>query len=255
MNCLEFKKMVLSEPHSKSQSFLEHSKACPDCLEYLTSVRQMDSDLASSLNADVPSDLIARLQLNQEMMDESELNISILKTKMFTWWSSHAVRKTAIAASVCLGLFVAGFMASNQLAHHSIGNDYESLLTAVTDHMHEQAITPVWDSSKANQAANALLASYDGEMQLKYLSNLQFSKICPMGKYKGLHASLETPNGQVTFAYIKGESVGELFEAGFKGYVSQVKPVRGGNLIIMSHTSKAVQQAASQLEEAMYWDI
>jgi len=76
-----------------------------------------------------------------------------------------------------------------------------------------------------------------------------------MGKYRGLHATLETDSGQVTFAYIKGESVGELFDAGYEGYVSRVKPVRGGNLIIMSRTNKGLQQADSQLEEAMYWDI
>ena len=108
---------------------------------------------------------------------------------------------------------------------------------------------------RANSSANTLLASYDPAMKLKFLSNLQFSKICPMGKYKGLHASLETADGQVTFAYIKGDSVGQLLDAGYQGYVSRVKPVRGGNLIIISRTNKSLEEADSQLEKAMYWDI
>jgi len=70
-----------------------------------------------------------------------------------------------------------------------------------------------------------------------------------------LHASLETSDGQVTFAYIKGDSVGQLLDAGYEGYVSRIKPVRGGNLIIMSRTNKALQEADSQLEKALYWDI
>lgn len=249
MNCLEFKRLALSDPNARDQSFIEHSSHCPECLKYVGGLRQMDADLAGSLDVDVPSDLMARLQLNQELVEEVEREASSII-------SFQPLQRYAIAASVALALFVAGFMASNQFGVNSqIGQDYESLLSAVVEHMDEQAVTPVWNPERANETANALLASYDGKMKLKHLSNLQFSRVCPMGKYKGLHASLDTPDGQVTFAYIKGDSVGELLDAGYEGYVSRVKPVRGGNLIIMSRTNKAVQQADEQLENAMYWDI
>lgn len=249
MNCLEFKKLALSDPNTRDQNFVEHSSNCADCLKYVGGVRQMDSDLATSLDVEVPSDLMARLQLNQELVEEAESEATNVM-------SFHSVKRYAMAASVALALFVAGFMASNQFGiNNQIGQDYESLLSAVVEHMNEQAVTPVWSPARANETANALLASYDGKMKLKHLSNLQFSRICPMGKYKGLHASLETADGQVTFAYIKGDSVGELLDAGYEGYVTRVKPVRGGNLIIMSRTNKAVQQADKQLEKAMYWDI
>ncbi len=242
MNCLDFKRLALSDPNSKDHSFVEHSKSCPECLKYVGSVRQMDSDLASSLEVTVPSDLVARLQLNQEISQSNE--------------AVGSTRRYAIAASFALALFVAGFMASNQFGFNKqIGQDYETLLSGVVEHMNEQPMTPVWSPERANQDANALLASYDGEMKLKFLQNLQFSRICPMGKYRGLHASLETDSGQVTFAYIRGESVGELLDAGYEGYVTRVKPVRGGNLIIMSRNNKSLQQADKQLEEAMYWDI
>ncbi len=251
MNCLEFKRLALSDPNSRNNDFVTHSADCPDCLKYVGGVRQMDSDLASSLDTDVPSDLIARLQLNQELVEEAQEasgnNIITLQAP---------VKRYAIAASFALALFVAGFMASNQFgSNNDIAQDYQALLSGVVEHMNEQSITPVWDVDRANKTANTLLASYDGKMQLKHLSNLQFSRVCPMGQYKGLHASLETPNGQVTFAYIKGESVGELLDVSYEGYLSRVKPVRGGNLIIISRTNKALQEADSQLEEAMYWSI
>jgi len=242
MNFLEFKRIALSDPHCKDESFVEKSQTCPDSSSFLDSVRKMDKDLAQSLDVPVPSDLIARLQLNQEI---SESNDTV-----------GSVRRYAIAASVAVALFVGGFMASNQFGvNEQIGQDYQTLLSGVVEHMNEQPITPVWGAQRANQNANTLLASYDGDMKLKYLESLQFSRICPMGKYKGLHASLETDAGQVTFAYIKGESVGELLDAGYDGYVTRVKPVRGGNLIIMSRNKKGLQQADALLEDAMYWDI
>lgn len=242
MNCLDFKRLALSDPYSKDISFVEHSKDCPDCLKYVGSVRQMDTDLADSVSVNVPEDLVARLKLNQLIEEESS--------------PKFGARMYAIAASFAVAVFVAGFMMSNQFGvNSSIGEDYETLLSGVVEHMHKMSITPVWSNQRANQSANALLASYDGEMKLKFLENLQFSRICPMGQYRGLHATLDTPDGQVTFAYIKGDSVSELMDAGYEGYMSRVKPVRGGNLVIVSNTKKALQQADRQLEEAMYWDI
>lgn len=247
MDCLNFKRLALSDPNSREHSFVEHSGTCADCLKYVGGVRQMDANLLSSVEVEMPSDLMARLQLNQELAEEAEtlaMNVS------------QPIKRYSIAASFALALFVAGFMASNQFGDsNAIGEDYEALLAGVVQHMGEQPITPVWSAEKANSNANTLLASYDPDMKLKFLSKLQFSRICPMGQYKGLHAGLETVDGQVTFAYIKGDSVGELLDAGYEGYVSRVKPVRGGNLIIMSRTNKSLEEADKQLKEAMYWDI
>ena len=243
MNCFEFKKIALSDPNSRDVSFVEHSAECPDCLKYIGSVRQMDADLGASLSVELPSDLVARLQLNTQ--------ISVDETK-----KSASMRNYAMAASFAIALFVAGFIASNQFSTGSdIDGDYQALLSAVVEHMHEDQITPVWSADRANKTTNTLLASYDDSLQFKYMDTLQFSKICPMGQYRGLHASIETDAGQVTFAYIKGDSVGDLLDASYQGYVSRVKPVRGGTLIIMSKTQKAINQADNKLEEAMYWDI
>lgn len=242
MNCLDFKRLALSEPNSGDVSFIKHSKDCPDCLKYVGSVRKMDADLGASLNIDMPQDLVARLQLNQELVEESASNSNF--------------RRYSIAASFALALFVAGFMASNQFgAISNVDQDYQALLSGVVEHMNDQPITPVWDAARANRNANALLASYDNGLKLKPLSNLQFSKICTMGVYRGLHASLDTADGQVTFAYIKGDPVDALLDAGYEGYVSRVKPVRGGNLVIISRTQKSLDQADNQLENALYWDI
>ena len=246
MNCLDFKRLALSDPNSAEPSFVLHSKECPDCLKYVGGIRQMDADLSKSVDVQMPSSLMARLELNQMLEEEASEQVS----------SSRGFRGYAIAASFAAALFVSGFFASNYFAvPNSIGTDYEALLSGVVEHMNEQPLTPVWDSQRANQSANTHLANYDGEMKLKFLDNLQFSRICPMGQYRGLHASLETPDGQVTFAYIKGDNVDDVLDASYEGYVARVKPVRGGNLVIMSRTNKALQVADKQLEDAIYWEI
>lgn len=244
MKCLEFKRLALSDPNSKDVSYVEHSNSCPDCVKYVSGIRKMDADLSASIDVAIPNDLMARLQLNQELTEEAEE-----KTR-------GPVQRYAIAASVAVALLVGGLLVSNQLSFtQQIGDDYKSLLAAVYEHVDEQPFTPVWENARANQTVQTVLASYDSNIRLRDIENLNFGRICPMGKYRGLHASLQTDDGPVTFAYIKGQPVGELLNTSYEGYVTRVKPLRGGNLIIISRTTKSLEQADTELGEAMYWDI
>lgn len=252
MNCLEFKRIALSEPNSGDHGFIKHTKDCVDCLKYVSGVRKMDNDLSSSLNVEMPSDLLARLQFNQEMSEEFDDQQSDVAASNVV--NLQPMRRYAVAACLAVSLFVAGFMASTQFTNNAIGDDYELLLSGVVEHL-DHAVTPIWDADRANETANSLLASYDGEMQVEFIEKLQFARICPLGKYRGLHASLETTEGQATFVYIKGEPVGEPVDVGYEGYVTRVTPVKGGNLIIMSRTNKSMQEADAEVKEAIYWDI
>lgn len=246
MNCLEFKRLALAEPRSEQHEFVLHAQNCPECLKYLGGIKQMDANLSASLDVVIPSDLVARLKLRQGMAASTEIDRTPI-------WRQP---RYAIAASFLLVFFVAGMFTTSWFGfQQQVSDDYESLLAGVIEHMEDVPMTPVWEVGRANTAANTLLASYQPNMKLKYLDNLQFSKICPMGRYRGIHASLETADGTVTFAYIKGEPVGEVLDTAYQGMVTRVKPVRGGNLVIVSHSSRGLQSADRQLEQAIYWDI
>lgn len=246
MNCLEFKRLALAEPHSEQHEFVQHAHNCPDCLKYLSGVKQMDADLSASLDVKIPSELVARLKLHQGM----ETPVEVIRTPI---WRQP---RYAIAASFMVVFLMAGIFTTSWLGfQQQISDDYESLLAGVIEHMEDVPMTPVWEVERANTTANTLLASYQPNMKLKHLDNLQFTKICPMGRYRGIHASLETADGTVTFAYIKGEPIGEVLDTAYQGMVTRVKPVRGGNLVIVSHSSRGLQSADRQLEQAIYWEI
>lgn len=253
MNCLEFKRLALSDPATDEVSFIAHSEQCPDCLKYVADVRKMDSDLAMSLAVEMPDSLMARLQLAHEMehADEQPEYGHIAKS------TTVKSNRFAIAASFILAVIAGGFFFTQQWQPSSseLHSDYQQLLASVVEHLDEQPMTPVWQATKANETVQTLLASYDGSVRFKNLENLQFGRICPMGNYRGLHATLETENGQTTFAYIKGEPIGELLDTAYQGYITRVKPVRGGNLVIISRSQRAVDQADADLTQAMVWDI
>lgn len=252
MNCLEFKRLALSDPNTDNPSFIEHSEACPDCLKYLGGVHQMDSKLADSLDIEIPDSLTARLELNQILTeDQSEPR----KLHMYAMAASIA------ALFVVGGLFLKGQFLSSSYEQHDVAYDQrndvaDSIVMQMINHIESKPVTPVWGADQANQTMKVLLASYDSSIKLKEMARLQFSIICPMGKHtKALHANLETDHGQITFAYIKGSSVGEVKNTSYKGYVTRLKPIRGGNLLIISRNMPAMEDADSELESAIYWDI
>lgn len=240
MACLEFQRLALIEPNNRQHNFVEHAKQCADCLAYVAEVRKMDADVAKSLHVNMPAELSSRLQLETEMQK-----------------SSRPRSGYALAASLAAVLLVAGLVFKFFIgpSPEQVAQDYQQLLTSVIEHMDEQPITPVWGAAQANVTVSTLLASYDPDLQLQQMQSLQFGQICPMGRYRGLHATLETENGQTTFAYIKGMPLGEVSDSSLNGYITRVKPVVGGNLVIISRTKKSLLEADQQLAKAMVWEI
>ncbi len=244
MDCLEFKRLALSEPNSQQPSFIEHGKLCAKCLKYVGSVRKMDADLAHSLDVSVPKELIAKIQLNQILNEHEEGAHQPIR------------RPRAIAASLVAVMLVSLVLLVNRAVPPAqITEDYNRLLSAVMEHVEEVPVTEVWGAERANRSVNALLAAYDGAMQIRYMENLQFGKICPMGEYQGLHATLDTADGQVTFAYLRGESMPALQDLSMHGYMARIKPVKGGNIIIVSRNARGLEVADQQISNAVHWTI
>lgn len=252
MNCLEFKRLALSDPNSNDVSFVEHAEQCPDCLKYVGGVRQMDDDIANSVSVVMPESMTARLQLNEIL--ESDKNPTVVNFVRYAKVASVA------AVMFASGFLLKGQMPDNQAPQNIVDNqsldNSQEIVVKMVNHMEYNAVSPVWDSIHANKTMHSLLAVYDSSVQLQDMPRLQFNKICPVGlEEKALHANLETDNGQVTFAYIKGDSVEEINNHSYKGFMTRVKPVPGGNLLIISRNMDSMEDADEELDSALYWDI
>ncbi|NND82776.1 MAG: DUF3379 family protein [Gammaproteobacteria bacterium] len=243
LDCLEFQRLCLSDPDNQQAAFAEHAHNCTQCMGYLNEVKAMDSSLRDSLDVRTPGDLIARLQLQQEMQQ--------------TRGRCGLFKAAALAALLTAGsvLLAGWWQVQHWQTEQQVEQDYQQLLAVVVEHVQGEAFTPVWEFTKANRTANTLLASYDDALQLYPMSNLQFSRICPMGEYRGLHATLQTDHGQITFVYLRGQPLGDLLDTAYQGFITRVKPVRGGNLVLIARDMRALEQGAADLSRAMYWDI
>lgn len=252
MNCLEFKRLALSDPNNQAVSFVTHAESCPDCLKYVSSILEMDSKLESSLDVKMPHDIKAKLELNQLLTaKKSNPNEFITYAKV---------------ASIAAVMFVSGFFVNKQLSISTDDGFYaaEGVVTEMADdmivklinHLDSEPVKPIWNAEQANFMTKNLMANFEPKLKFNNLARLQYSEICPLDKkYRALHANLETDHGQITFAYIKGYPVAEIRDASYKGQLTRIKPVRNGSLVIISQNMYAMEEADGELEEAIYWDI
>lgn len=252
MECLEFKRLALVDPNSKDPSFVHHADTCPCCLKYIGGVREMDANLASSLNVEVPSGLLARIELDQLLEEENRVD--------------PRYKTYAKVAGFALLMFISGVFVKDTLfndqpidlysGHTDAQSVTEGMIVKIVAHMEQNPMNPIWEAGQANKTMKTLMASYDPTLKLKDMARLQFIKICPMDdQHDALHANLDTDHGQVLFAYIKGHPIGEVRNTSYKGHLTRIRPVRGGSLVIISQNMYALEEADIELESAMYWDL
>ena len=134
MDCLEFKRLTLIDPRRHDQhadhGYLTHASDCVDCHEYLQNVLKLDNQLRDSVDVSVPADLVAKLKLNQELSTPWSKR----------WQIPHTVAASLAAAVLVVGLLGSGVWSTNPVT----GEDYEILIAAVMEHMHEVPTRPVW---------------------------------------------------------------------------------------------------------------
>jgi len=239
----EFKRLALADPYCQEANFLAKEQSCAQCAEFLASVKAMDSGISKSVDVGVPADLLARLKLRQEIENQNTVR-------------SSTQRYFAIAASFMVAVLVAGLMYINFVpSQQQVAQDYVTLIQGVAEHLEEKEVTPVWDSGYANKEVRVRLASYDPSVRFGDLSGLRFGRICPMGIYRGLHANIEVDGDLVTFAYIKGDPIDVLKDMAYQSRFARVKPVKGGNLVILSQHSDSLDKADDMISQSLKWQI
>ena len=239
MNCLDFRRLCLSEPNSSDKSYVKHGNECPECSDYAKGVCVLDDNIRASLDTAIPDEFKAKLKLRQTIESEAQ--------------GRKNRARYAIAASFIVAMVVGAFMFQQRASVQE--QDYNDLLAGIVSHMQHSAEPLPPESVDLQKAIQLQLASYDKGITVGKIHGLRLANICPMGKYRGLHAEVDTDQGVVSFAYIKGKKlqVSDLMEYG--GYYSKVIPMGNGNLIIVSENKQAMPDVESNLVTALKWDI
>lgn len=249
MNCLEFRRLCLSDPGSRDEGYIEHRDECGECARYAEGVSTLDRKLESAMRVPVPDELVNRIKLRQVIQDEQV---------------SRRIRpmQIALAASVLLAVTL-GTLFGYQI--HTTNQYVTRLAASAVDHtrMERQGdhfVAEHQEPQRQKERFKQVLAAFGGNVmddELDALGEILHVQVCALDSIDGpvAHAVIQGERGEVTVYYVYGRKLRsrEDFDQGqFKG---MLVPVGEGNMAIIGEPGERLVAIADKLEQAIAWHI
>lgn len=247
MNCLEYRRISLSEPGTRSQNYLAHRAECEDCARYADGVGALDESIMEALCVPVPSDLASRIRLRQVMQDERV-------SKRLSLWHY------AVAASLFLAIALGGVFGYRV---YTTSQYVDRLSVAAVDHtmierQENHFVAPHFIPQLQQQRFKQVLAAFGGKVMddaLAELGPIVHVQVCALSNVPTpvAHFLIRGETGMITVYYVMGRKLSkpESFIIGdFKGMLI---PVGRGNMAIVSDPGENLEPVAHKLERALIW--
>jgi Protein of unknown function (DUF3379) len=236
IDCAQFRRSMLADPHDQDQQLAQHRASCQDCNLFAERLLRFESRLERALRVDVPAHA------------DSD-RVVPLRTKSR---SAAAYRKgwLAMAASVLLAVVVAGVL--------WVAAPGTSLAADVVTHMAgepgawRQTDVPVSGVELQNVLRNSHLRLAAGASVVSYASSCEFRG------HHVPHLVIQTESGPVTVMVLVHERVSKEVQFDEGGYRGVIVPVAGhGSIAVLTRGPaadlKTVEGIAARVLDSIQW--
>lgn len=218
MNCLEFRRTVLSDPRRPGAEAEAHAAGCAACREFLARSLDDEARLDRALRVAVPVGLLDR----------------VLRRAPAT---RARVRWLALAASVVVATALAiGWPRSDALA-----------LAGIDFVMFEEAQSIV-DAAPTDWNLLAGAARQMGVSLPRELGEMRYVCVYPFAAGAAHHLLVKTPLGKVTLLLIPDRATAARAAGAAYGFNAAVLPARKGAVVIIGESARSVQRAETLLK-------
>ena len=249
MNCLEFRRISLSEPNTRAEGYLAHRAECEDCARYADSAVALDKKIQDALRIPVPEDLATRIKLRQLMQGEQ------IAPRFRPW-------QWAVAASIFLVVALSGVVGYQIYTT----NQYISRLSvAAVDHtrMERQGnhfVAAHEDPAKQRLRFKQILAAFGGKVMddtLPELGPIIHAQVCALMHINGpvAHVLIQGEAGLITIYYVHGHRLKERKSFRLGQYQGMLIPIGKGNMAIIADPKESLPPVADKLEQTVVWQI
>lgn len=238
MNCLEFRRQLLTEPEVDDPALVAHEHDCEQCGLFAQNEARFERDLKEVMSIDVPKGLAERIKMRQGIVEE------VHRKHVRPW-------RYAVAASLLLVMVVVvviGYQTQRL-------SETEALLQqAVLDHIHGELQSLVAQQDIELEQLNLLLKPLGGHASSK-IGKVNYASRCEINEHLGVHFILDGHRGPVTVIYISNEQVrrdSQIKNARFDGMLI---PAGEGSLAIVGERGEALDELTERLKNNIKWNI
>lgn len=233
MNCMEFRRMLLTDPASSEPAFVEHRRSCPDCAEAVERSVHLERRLREAVNVEVPENLASRILLKQSFEAPARAR----------WW--RGARAYALAATVVLAVGLAALGVASHVEQRRLSEEFVALVNGAP---YALAATERVDRGQISEALRAA-----GVDLAESIGNVTFAGPCVIrGKISG-HVVVQGRSAPVTVFLIKEKLVDHRATIHSEQYRGVVVPAGTGTIAIVSAPGESLAHLEALVRAAVRW--
>ncbi|MGB8338044.1 MAG: DUF3379 family protein [Burkholderiales bacterium] len=231
MNCMEFRRSLLAQPHIRNQALDEHECTCAACAEYAKRSDAFELKLAQAVEVPVDSSLESRIMLNHNLRRHGRAG---------NW--------TALAASVvaAVGVTVGAVL-------YSMAPD-PGLLTASIEHVSGEPGAMKAQQKVSQQEMIAALGLSGASIKDGFI-NVTYLHDCPVPGGFGKHIVLQTEAGKITLITMPSQNVARSKTRKQGGFIAAVHPAKIGSYALVADNDAAFRAGEKIISQNVSWRV
>lgn len=234
MNCLEFRRAALVDPHHLGHEALEHESSCPSCAKFYLELRTQEEALYEAMNVPVPDGLADRVLLRQPRG---------WRERFFPRFAAPALAASlALAAVVGLGW-----------KFQSEALTPEMLAAGIVAHVEEEQ-KALRAEQRVPLATLVNAVRHSGGELGKTPGETSYADRCPLpGGGMGEHLVFNTRHGKLTLILMPGKRITHPVRLDKDGLTISLMPAGEGSLALVSDNRVQIGEAESWARENLRW--
>jgi uncharacterized protein DUF3379 len=206
VNCLEYRRMKLSDPRRLPPEAQAHERECAQCLAFAREVDEAEAAVAEALAVHVPEGLSERV---------------LLRRRPARWWWAP----WGLAA----GLVLAGAIAFHPFK--AAAPDGYAKLAIEHVVMEPESFTTEQNNDPA--MLRSAVHSFGGTLK-EPIGRVRYIRLCPVEEGTGWHIVFETPEGLATLILVPDKRIASAGGADASGFDALVQPAPRGYYAIVT---------------------
>ena len=236
MNCLEFRRMLLIEPRSRSKEFAEHASSCAECAEQAKHALHFEDKLHAALRVPSPTALETRIITARSGAAESH------RAGAYSRW-------LALAAGMLLAVGLAGWSGYKWEQTFGVSSGLE---TAVVDHINNELEQLHAHGNVGPQTLVLLLSQFgariDGE-----IGSVSYASRCPIRRQPGVHMVVPGQEGPVTVLIMPGENLLHRRQVRSSRFSGVIVPTVYGSMAVVGEKLEPVERIVERIQQSIVW--
>ncbi|NCF26983.1 MAG: DUF3379 family protein [Gammaproteobacteria bacterium] len=233
MNCIEFRRILLTDPGTLDAEFTEHRHHCPDCSDAVERSAHFERCLQEAVNIPVPENLASRILLKQSFESHDER----------PWWRTGRVYALAASIMLVAGLVFLGF--NSQVEQRRLSEEFVALVNGAP---YALAPNPRVSSSEISTALEPAGLDLQGD-----IGDVTFAGRCIVrGKLSG-HIVVRGDTAPVTVFLISEQLVTARATIRSDHYSGVVVPQGTGTIAIVSSPGESLENVEALVRSAIRW--